>query len=50
MRFSQLAKSGFEAYRTYRSLRGDKRSYGQLGQQRTRNQDTVHRLLRKFLK
>ncbi len=50
MRLKEVAKSGFEVYRTYRSPRSDKQSYGKLGQQRTRNQDTVYRLMRRFFK
>lgn len=50
MNFREVAKTGFEAYRAHRSLRGDKRSYGRLGQQKTRNQDTVYRIMRRFFK
>jgi hypothetical protein len=50
MDFRELHKTGFEAYRAHRAVRGDRRAYGPLGQARTREQDAVYRFRRRFRK
>ncbi|ADI15627.1 hypothetical protein [Truepera radiovictrix] len=48
MNFREVARTGFEAYRAHRAVRGDRRAYGPLGQARTREQDVVYRFRRRF--